>query len=119
MRTALYALAAVALGLLVPVAARACDYNKVAVANVVAVNQAVAVQTVAVPVQAVVAVPTVNSFLVATPVFVQQKVKIVAVNGYGQVRNVRGGRNEGSGVVGIARASARTVGNVAGAVIGR
>jgi hypothetical protein len=125
MRFALYALAAVAVGLLAGTA-KACDYNVRAV-NAVAVGGYVNTVAVAVPTyQAVTVVPTVASFVQVTPVVTVQKVavvnKVVAVDHVVAVKNVRGNRVRGggdSGVVGIARATLRTVGNVAGAVIGR
>jgi hypothetical protein len=118
MRFALYALAAVAVGLLAGTA-KACDYNVRAV-NAVAVGGYVNTVAVAVPTyQAVTVVPTVASFVQVQPVFVAQKVavvkNVVAVNkvfvgggnvvsnGRGQVAVQGGGNvNQQSGLVNLA-----------------
>jgi hypothetical protein len=132
MRISLYALAAVALGLLAGTA-KACDYNRVAVVNTVAVNGYVnTVQTVAVPVQTVLVTPTVNSFVAVTPTYGYggYGVNVVNVNRFNtihrdvlvverNVKVVKGNDKGGSGVVGVAKAVAKTARNVVGAVIGR
>jgi hypothetical protein len=133
MRTSLLALAAVLIGAL---AASACDYNRVAVSNVVVTQAVPVVQTFAVPsYQAVAVVPTVQSFAV-----VKQQV-IVANHGYAGFQTYGGFGNNGfrrngfnggfrgngfrqqnaggTGVVGLARGVVNTAGNVLGAVIGR
>jgi hypothetical protein len=129
MRTSLLALAAVLIGAL---AASACDYNRVAVSNVVVTQAVPVVQTFAVPSYAAVAVvPHVQSFAVV------QKVAVLnhgyggfQVNAYGGFRNnglrggfrgngFRGQNAGGTGVVGLARGVVNTAGNVLGAVIGR
>jgi hypothetical protein len=129
MRTCI-TLAAVALLGLLAGKASACDYNRAAGAVILQTVPTYGAQALAVPsygfgAVAVPVYPHVGSFAVVKQrVFVQADYGFRG-NGYGGFRgngfrgnNVRGQNNDGSGAVGILRATGRTVGNVFGALVG-